>query len=161
MGDSRFAILKAEIQQDLISLKELTQECVNYFELKKEEINTTPNLRVLGSILHDFYTGIEKIFRKIAINIDEDLPSDASWHSTLLDRMNLEIFSIRKRVIDDNLKEVLYDYLRFRHIFRNIYGFKLNWEKMESLVKDIKNTQEKLDKQLNEFLEFLDKINED
>lgn len=73
--------------------------------------------------------------------------------------MNLEIPSIRKQVIDDNLKEELYDFLRFRHIFRNIYGFKLNWDKMENLVKGINSTQEKLNSQILNFLEFLDKVN--
>lgn len=159
MEETRFKILKAEIKQELISLKQLTQEFVEFFESNKAEINTSTNLRVLGSILHDFYTCIEKIFRKIAVSIDEDLPSDASWHSTLLDRMNLEIPSIRKQVIDDNLKEELYDFLRFRHIFRNIYGFKLNWDKMENLVKSINSTQEKLNSQILNFLEFLDKVN--
>ena len=160
MGEFHFAILIAEIKQELASLDQLTQECNEFYELNRAEIDTTANLRVLGSILHDFYTCIEKIFRKIAISIEEDLPSDISWHSTLLDRMNLEIPSIRKPVIDEDLKDKLYDYLRFRHIFRNVYGFKLNWDKMGYLVKSIRNTQETIEKQITNFLEFLDKIKE-
>ncbi len=72
--------------------------------------------------------------------------------------MNLEIPSIRKQVIDNDLKEILYDYLRFRHIFRNVYGFKLNWDKIGHLVKSIESTQKKIDKQITNFLEFLDDI---
>ena len=160
MVENHFAILKAEIKQELASLKQLSQECIEIYEFNKAEIDSLPNLRVIGSILHDFYTYVEKIFRKIAITIDDEVPSDTSWHTTLLDRMNLEIPSIRKRVIDNDLKDILYDYLRFRHIFRNIYGFKLNWDKMGYLVKSIEKTQEKIDTQITNFLEFLDKINE-
>ncbi|HZX48260.1 MAG TPA: hypothetical protein VFF47_03470 [Nitrospirota bacterium] len=42
--------------------------------------------RAAGSILHDFYSGIEKIFRRIAAKIDRDIPSDEDWHTELLIR---------------------------------------------------------------------------
>jgi len=31
-------------------------------------------IRAAASILHDFYSGVEKIFERIAINIDKSLP---------------------------------------------------------------------------------------
>ena len=160
MGENHFTILREEIKQELISLKQLTEECTDFYKSNKMNIDTSANLRVIGSILHDFYTCIEKIFQKIAINIDDELPSDSSWHITLLDRMTLEMPKIRKRVINDDLKEILYDYLRFRHIFRNVYGFKLNWDKMGYLVKALESTQKKFDNQINDFFKFLDEINE-
>jgi len=161
MGENHFTILREEIKQELISLKQLTEECSKFYESNKKNIDISTNLRVIGSILHDFYTCIEKIFQKIAINIDDELPSDTSWHITLLDRMTLDIPKIRKSVINDDLKEILYDYLRFRHIFRNVYGFKLNWDKMGYLVKSLESTQKKVDNQINNFFEFLDKIKEE
>ena len=159
MGENHFSIITAEIKQELVFLKELTKECNQFYELNKNMINSSTTLRVLGSILHDFYTCIENVFRKIAINIEDELPTDPAWHSTLLNRMNLNIPNIRKHVIDDDLKDILYDFLRFRHIFRNIYGFKLNWGKMGHLVESIENTQRQVNKQITDFLEFLNKIN--
>ena len=72
--------------------------------------------------------------------------------------MSLNIANIRKNVINEDLKEILYDYLRFRHIFRNVYGFKLNWDKMGHLVKSIESTHKTTNKQITEFLEFLEKM---
>ena len=158
MGENHFSIIMAEISQDLAYLKDLTKECNQFYESNKKQIDSSANMRVLGSILHDFYTYIENIFRKIAINIEDELPSDPAWHSTLLNRMTLDIPNIRKRVIDDDLKDILYDFLRFRHIFRNIYGFRLNWEKMGYLVESIESTQKLVSKQITDFLEFLKKI---
>lgn len=48
-------------------------------------------LRAGGSILHDFYTGIEKIFENIAKEIDHRLPTGEEWHSELLHQMALDI----------------------------------------------------------------------
>jgi len=158
MGENHFSIIIAEIKQELKHFEHLAQECKQFYELNKNQVDSSTNLRVLGSILHDFYTCIENIFRKIATYIDDELPSDPTWHSILLNRMSLNIANIRKNVINDDLKAVLYDYLRFRHIFRNVYGFKLNWEKMGHLVKSIESTHKIANKQITEFLEFLEKM---
>jgi len=36
--------------------------------------------RAAGSILHDFYGGVEKVFERIAIHIDDRLPKGDDWH---------------------------------------------------------------------------------
>lgn len=156
MGKNQIKIVIAEIEKEQEFIKELIQESDEYYEHNKEEIDATSHLRVLSSILHDFYTGIEKVFKKISISIDENLPSDIEWHSNLLNQMSLEIPGIRKQVINDNLKEKLYDYLRFRHIFRNVYGSKLNWEKMEHLIKGIDDVLRLFNSQINDFIKFLE-----
>ncbi len=160
MGENHFQILKAEIKNELNILKRLTQDCLKFYKSHKNEIDSSVNLRVLGSFLHDFYTCIERIFNKIANEIDGELPSGPAWHSTLLERMNLNIKPIRKKVINDNLKGILYDYLRFRHIFRHLYGFELDWYKMEHLIKSIKETFKQFNHQLNHFLTFFDEIDQ-
>lgn len=45
------------------------------------------NTRVAGSILHDFYSGVEKIFERIAISVDKELPKGENWHIELLLQM--------------------------------------------------------------------------
>ncbi len=39
--------------------------------------------RAAGSILHDFYCGIEKIFERIAIAVDKNWPEGEGWHKQL------------------------------------------------------------------------------
>ncbi|MBD3339661.1 MAG: hypothetical protein GF353_11170, partial [Candidatus Lokiarchaeota archaeon] len=72
MGENHFLILKAEIRDELNNLNRLSKECKEFAEVQKINLNSPESLRVFGSILHDFYTCIEKIFRKIALNIDEE-----------------------------------------------------------------------------------------
>jgi len=92
--------------------------------------------RAAGSILHDFYTGIEKIFSGIANKIDGILPQGEDWHIKLLKNM---AGSSRKRatVISSDSMEKLKEYLGFRHLFRNIYGSQLNWGKLKALLSGL------------------------
>lgn len=60
MGENHFSIIIAEIKQELKHFEQLAQECKQFYELNKNQIDSSTNLRVLGSILHDFYTCIDK-----------------------------------------------------------------------------------------------------
>ena len=54
------------------------------------EIDDKPSsveIRAEGSILHDFYCGIEKIFERIALSIDKSFPKGEDWHTELLLQM--------------------------------------------------------------------------
>ena len=46
----------------------------------------------------------------------------------LLGRMTSAIESVRPAVLSSDLADALRPYLRFRHLFRNIYGTQLRWE---------------------------------
>lgn len=95
--------------------------------------------RAAGSILHDFYTGIEKIFYDISNKIDKSLPTGKIWHIKLLKKMASSTQK-RGKVISLELMEELKEYLGFRHLFRNIYGIQLNWDRLEQLLTRIKDT---------------------
>jgi len=56
----------------------------------EDEIEGEPTgveLRAAASMLHDYYTGLKKIFRLIALELDSNLPSGEDWYKRLLDRM--------------------------------------------------------------------------
>src|SRR3990172_6707459 len=46
-------------------------------------------LSAAAAFLHSFYTGIENIFERIAIDLDGANPSGTRWHRDILDRMAL------------------------------------------------------------------------
>ena len=62
------------------------------------------------------------------------------WHRDLVDDMTLEIAEVRPAVIDQDLARALGDYLRFRHLFRNVYGGVLDAERMASLERRLPET---------------------
>lgn len=89
--------------------------------------------RAAGSIIHDFYCGVEKLFERVAVNIDGKLPKGEDWHTELLSQMARPLVGIREAVINQDLLGKLREYLRFRHLFRHIYGFELKWERFKDL----------------------------
>ena len=80
--------------------------------------------------LHDFYTGMERIFRQIATGLDEAVPTGRDWHEALLQQMAGERLPDRPAVIADTTREVLEEYLRFRHVVRNLYAFELDPQRL-------------------------------
>ena len=47
------------------------------------------------------------------------------------------------------------EYLRFRHLFRNIYGFELEWERCRELFSELPIVLARLEQQFAAFDEFL------
>jgi ribonuclease HepT-like protein len=108
-------------------------------------------LSAIAAMLHAFYTGIENIFKRVALQLDGALPGGMSWHRELLGAMSLQNDN-RAAVISEALRERLKDYLKFRHVFRQTYSFQLQWEKMSSLTLDCENTLRMLERDLDNFL---------
>lgn len=117
-------------------------------------------LRALGSIFHDFYNGVERIFERIAQELNGDLPAGKNWHIQLLKDMNISIDSLRPAVISKYLFGLLKDFLEFRHRFRNIYGFELEWEKLRILHDKFSLTTKKIHEEIQNFLKFIDALAE-
>ncbi len=108
--------------------------------------------------VHNFYTGCERIFQKIADDINGGVPTSRDWHKRLLRIMSLEIESIRPSVISKTTAGSLENYLAFRHIVRNIYGFEIETERLQVLIDKIYGVHAKFRKEVEKFVGFLRKI---
>ena len=120
--------LKAEVESELTGLEALSNEMS-----AAPRQDDTYSLRARGSILHDFYTGVERILVRIAAEVNGGVPQAAQWHRELLRNMALDIPEVRPPVIDVDLVGVLGEYLQFRHVFRNVYGYGLEPERIRPL----------------------------
>lgn len=107
-------------------------------------------LSALAAMLHSFYTGIENIFKRVALEIDGDIPSGYASHSDLLTAMARPTTS-RPPVISEDLRLRLSAYLSFRHVFRHAYSFQLEWDKMRGLVLESQATWQQLQTELGRF----------
>ena len=116
---------------------------------------TVDELAALAAILHAFYNGVENLFKRIAVALDGGSPRSQVWHSTLLDSMKCA-GATRPAVISEDLGELLHEYLNFRHVFRHAYSFELRWVRMKHLVHASADTLERLEVELDRFLELLD-----
>jgi hypothetical protein len=128
--------LKEQIKLELGNLKRVTQELNDFLQQVGERQPNAIELSGVGGHLHSFYMGVERIFERIAVTLDGGLPAGESWHTLLLQQMEIEYPGTRPAVIDRSLALRLLDYLRFRHLsacnaqaglFRHTYGYELLW----------------------------------
>lgn len=113
-------------------------------------------LRGIGAIVHDWYTGAEHIFEKVALELDGGVPNGSGWHRELLEAMALDLPGLRPPVISRPTLKLLEEVLRFRHLFRNVYGFELDWERLKPLVARVPACWAAFAGDVNAFLAFLD-----
>lgn len=105
--------------------------------------------------LHDFYTGLERIFRHIATAVDGEVPESDEWHRKLLNQMSHEIPQVRPQVLSAETAQSLDEYLRFRHVVRNIYAFAFDPDRIEPLVTRLPATFARVRTELLAFADFL------
>ena len=154
MSRPRFAALRADLDREMENVGRLVAEAGEW-QPQLAEWPEAVRIRTAGGILHDFYSGIERVFRIIAIRVDEDLPGGSDWHVQLLQRMATDIHGVRPAVLDEETARCLDPYLRFRHLFRHSYGFDLDWDRCGQLYADLPATSERLAQRLVLFDEFL------
>lgn len=113
-------------------------------------------LRGKASIFHDFYCGAENIFRRIAPELNGGLPDGPAWHKRLLRNMSLQIPEVRPAVISAATLRLLDEFLDFRHKFRHIYGFDLDFQKLDNLERIYPEAHKKVTEDVDRFLSFLE-----
>ena len=115
-------------------------------------------LRSIGSILHDFHNAAESIFEVIARDIDGSLPTHADWHRSLLTQMSLPLNTRRPCVLRKETVAALDEFRAFRHVFRNVYGFALDPERLHLLLRRFPQAADMLAKDLDEFADVMRQV---
>ena len=142
--------LAAEIEHELERLVELQNELAT-----APHGDDTFTLRARGSVLHDFYSGVERVFVRIAEELNGGVPQGEQWHRQIVTDMSLEIPGVRPAAIDAALAEELGGYLRFRHVFRNVYGSLLRADRMRPLEERLPHVLTAFLTQIRAFLTWI------
>ena len=155
-ASQRFIRLGAAIRAEAALLQRVMDEAELALRDFPKAVPPPRELRGIANILHDFYTGAEHVFEKISAALDGGIPEGAAWHRELLESMALDLPSLRPPVLTGNGVRLLEEFLRFRHLFRNVYGFELEWDRLKPLLSRMPATWAVLRADLNAFLVFLD-----
>jgi hypothetical protein len=116
-------------------------------------------LKATAYDLHGFYGGLERIFVLIAETLDGQLASGEGWHRSLLKQMASEMKGVRPAILSDAAHERLDDFLRFRHLVRNLYSFNLLPGKVQNLIEVLPTTSEQVCRDFIDFVEsFLEPL---
>ena len=118
-------------------------------------VDTEPSFErvaTLSAVLESFYTGLERIFERIAKEVDSRQPEGERWHIELLNQVALQTES-RSAVISGDSRERLRDYLAFRHRSRHASVHYLVWNSMAQLVASISQTWNIVRSEILQFLQ--------
>src|SRR6266705_921196 len=102
---------REQLRRLLFGIQPLLAKC-------RDTAPTEIELSALAATLHSFYTGVENIFKRVAVELDGETVRGDAWHRDILLRMKTPT-TARPVLISNELHDVLLEYLRFRHVFRN------------------------------------------
>ena len=146
--------LKVEIRDGLVNLDRI----INQAKLLLVEVRQEPGfieINAAGKLVHDFYSGVERIFERITVRLGPGLPGGPGGHTLLLRSMESEVEGVRSAVINHELALCLLDYLRFRHLFRHTYGYELQWDKLRPLIESLEGTLTHLREQVEQAIQSI------
>lgn len=107
--------------------------------------------------LHNFYTGCERIFHMVASELNGASPAGFDSHKRLLERMAVE-WDGRPALLSGKTVYDLREYLAFRHVVRNIYGFELDTERVERLVARYSQVWHQVESDVVKFSDWLQRL---
>jgi hypothetical protein len=101
----------------------------------------------IGALLHNFYNGIENIFKQVfRVKGIEDVLQGESWHRDMLRKAAEE--DILSKQLADELKQ----YLAFRHFFSHGYAIDLSPDRMDPLVSAVQDVFKKFKTEIDKTL---------
>jgi len=142
-------IVKVEFEVSEIDL--LIDETMPLLKLAHTQTPDHIETMALGLFLHSFYNGVENIMKLIVRDQKGKITPSSKWHKDLFDLcfdQNEEAIGL----FSNNLKDTLFEYLRFRHFIRNAYSFRIKWERMASLVLNIYQNWDDIKNDIRAFL---------
>jgi hypothetical protein len=155
----RYLVVAGRIRQEVANLERVVtraERAVAAIRQRPEDQDLYLDAAALN--LHDFYAGLERVFHHIAATIDRSVPDGSEWHRDLLRQMQVPLSRIRPQVLSDETIQALDEFLRFRHVVRNIYTFAFDQERIEHLVQRLHPCFERVQNELLGFADFLDQL---
>ena len=128
--------LKRLIERELKELNSLLEQSGEMLEVTPGEEPTFERRAALSQVLISFYTGLERIFERVARRVDRSVPEGGRWHTELLHQI-ARATEDRPALISEETRVCLREYLAFRHRSVHAYAHHLQWPRMEHLVVQV------------------------
>lgn len=158
----RYAVLAGRIRQDVAELEGVVNRAERAVQAGRQPAPDQDLFLDSAALnVHDFYSGLERIFLQIASSVDESVPAGPDWHRELLRQMTIEIPGRRSQVLDPGVAAVVDEFLRFRHVVRHNYAFALEPERIERLASRLPAAHRHVAAALIAFATLLDELARD
>lgn len=153
--NDKMLLLVNSIRRDLEAIATV------YRELERHPLQTDADddaLVVIAYHLHNLYNAFENIFQNVAAVFENSVDEVGRWHAQLLERMRLDVMPLRPAVIDDAAYDALDELRRFRHLFRHVYGVKLDSARLQLVMHKALVLRTIYADQLQRFVDFLQSL---
>lgn len=143
--------LRRLIERELQEIHTLLERSDDLLDVEPDGEPTFERLAALSLVLISFYTGLERIFERIARRIDRSIPQGEHWHTDLLHQVARPTKE-RPALIYEKTRLLLREYLAFRHHSRHAYAHHLEWSRMRGLVLRLSDTWNLVRLEIQEFI---------
>ena len=144
--------LKIKIEHEISRIEKQITDAKPLLDLCKIKEPDFVEITATAQILHSFYNGVESVIILFFKNSGEKIPNDIHWHKTVFE-MAFGNNSKKIKIINDDIKEEIEDYLSFRHFIRHSYSSELKWNEMAPLVKELDETWKIIKSNFEMFIE--------
>ena len=146
--------LKSELGSDIDRLRPLEIKNKRAADRIHAGADDDLDYAALGYTVHNIYSLIESYAARIAKVFENDIGS-TNRHKVLIERMTLDIETVRPALWDRDTAALIDELRRFRHAFRNLYESDINPQRL-MLIQD--KVPEVLDRFRRAHLGFSTKI---
>ena len=155
----RYALVSGRIRQELADLERVVSRAEQAMAAaRRQPADQDFYVDSAALNLHDFYAGLERVLHSIAAQVDRSVPEGSEWHRDLLRQMGVQVPGVRPSALSAEAIHALDEYLRFRHIVRNVYAFTLDAEQIDRLVRRMRPAFERARADLLAFAEFVERL---
>ncbi len=155
----RYQVLARRIEEEQAEL-EATVAAIRRHWAKAETAAADQDayLNSVALNLHSLYSGLERVFELIAVELDGGPLGGEAWHAELLQQMAFDVPDVRPRVLRPETAAALDELRRFRHRVRNIYATKLDPARIEPLVMALPGLWQDVTQDLGAFVNYLNRL---
>jgi len=107
---------------------------------------TFVELSAIATCLHNVYSGIENLLKRVIKYIKIPLPDSATSHKDLL------TLAVEHEIIEQETLEALDEYRAFRHFFVHGYGVLLDEAQIHPLAQNLPNVWKLFESELGDFI---------
>jgi len=124
------------------------------------QLGRTPiSALIVAGLLENYYTCLETIYLRISQSFENSL-DPARWHNDLLQKMTLEIEGVRTAAVSQETFCPLFELLKFRHFKRYYFELEYDWDRLDFLVKKLRQAHPLVMRDLERFVRFAGAIDQ-
>ena len=143
--------IKQKIENEIAQINKLFDSGRPLLDLCKLKEPDFVEASAAALLLQSFYNGIESIILLIFKGLEEKIPNDFHWHKKLLER-SFEVNEKRANIFKNENKELLTEYLTFRHFIRHSYGYQIKWQRLKPLINGVEEFWKLIEDDIKIFL---------